>query len=140
MAANTQKGVKPKELEVLGIDEFIKANPEATLSEVVAGVAPNKVQITKSVAGGEGRNIEFDVTQPDIDPTTGKSPVDEQILMEKERLQNVLSELIELQWTCRGVVGDQTKYEVYENMIDQVGNLLKKNHQENNPVHKPLSH
>lgn len=60
--------------------------------------------------------------------------------MEKERLQNVLSELIELQWTCRGVVGDQTKYEVYENMIDQVGNLLKKNHQENNPVHKPLSH
>jgi hypothetical protein len=87
LAANTQKGVKPKELEVLGIDEFIKANPEATLSEVVAGVAPNKVQITKTVAGGEGRNIEFDVTQPDIDPTTGKSPVDEQILMEKERLQ-----------------------------------------------------
>ncbi len=59
LAANTQKGVKPKELEVLGIDEFIKANPEATLSEVVAGVAPNKVQITKTVAGGEGSFLEL---------------------------------------------------------------------------------
>ena len=56
--------------------------------------------------------------------------------MERERLQNVLSELIELQWTC--TCGQ--KYDVYENMIKQVGSLLKKNHQENNPVHKPLSH
>ncbi len=74
LAANTQKGVKPKELEVLGIDEFIKANPEATLSEVVAGVAPNKVQITKSVKKGENygqADIEFDVTEPELDPLDG---------------------------------------------------------------------
>ena len=71
MAANTQKGVKPKELEVLGIDEFIKANPEATLSEVVAGVAPNKVQITKTVAGGEGSFLEFTRTVPEEDPLDG---------------------------------------------------------------------
>jgi hypothetical protein len=74
LAANTQKGVKPKELEVLGIDEFIKANPEATLSEVVANVAPNKVQITKSVKRGEDygqADIEFDVTEPLEDPLDG---------------------------------------------------------------------
>ena len=70
LAANTQKGVKPKELEVLGIDEFIKANPEATLSEVVAGVAPNKVQITKTVnyEGLEPPTIDFEVSTPELDP------------------------------------------------------------------------
>jgi hypothetical protein len=71
LAANTQKGVKPKELEVLGIDEFIKANPQATLSEVVAGVAPNKVQITKTVAGGEGSYLELTRTVPEEDPLDG---------------------------------------------------------------------
>ena len=70
LAANTQKGVKPKELEVLGIDEFIEANPEATLSEVVAGVAPNKVQISKTVRyqRQERPTIDFDVTTPEFDP------------------------------------------------------------------------
>ena len=70
LAANTQKGVKPKELEVLGIDEFIKANPEATLSEVVAGVAPNKVQITKTVnyEGQKPPTIDFEVSTPEFDP------------------------------------------------------------------------
>ena len=73
LAANTQKGVKPKELEVLGIDEFIKANPEATLSEVVAGVAPNKVQITKTVnyQGTEPPTIDFEVSTPEFDPLDG---------------------------------------------------------------------
>jgi hypothetical protein len=73
LAANTQKGVKPKELEVLGIDEFIKANPEATLSEVVAGVAPNKVQITQSVnyQGLEEPTIDFEVSTPELDPLDG---------------------------------------------------------------------
>ena len=73
LAANTQKGVKPKELEVLGIDEFIEANPEATLSEVVAGVAPNKVQITKTVnyQGMEPPAIDFEVSTPEFDPLDG---------------------------------------------------------------------
>jgi hypothetical protein len=87
LAANTQKGVKPKELEVLGIDEFIKANPEATLSEVVAGVAPNKVQITKSVAGGEGSVLEFTRTVPEEDPLDGSLLYNSEL----EDIQNELS-------------------------------------------------
>ena len=61
--------------------------------------------------------------------------------MERERLSNVLNELIELQWTCKGMLNDKTsKREVYDDMIKQVSYLIEKNHQENNPVHKPLSH
>lgn len=60
--------------------------------------------------------------------------------MEKQRLSNLLSELIELQWTCKGMINGKKKYDVYEEMINQVSDLIKKNHQENNPVHKGLSH
>ena len=81
LAANTQKGVKPKELEVLGIDEFIKANPEATLSEVVAGVAPNKVQITKTVnyQGMEPPTIDFEVSTPELNPLDGSPLYESQL-------------------------------------------------------------
>ena len=66
------KNLKPKELEVLGIDEFIKANPKATLKETVEGISGNKVVVGKKVlGGGEGQKMDFDITEPTDDPLTG---------------------------------------------------------------------
>ena len=68
------KNLKPKELEVLGIDEFIKANPKATLRETVEGISGNKVVIGKrELGGGEGQVMDFDITTPSDDPLTGAS-------------------------------------------------------------------
>ena len=66
------KNLKPKELEVLGIDEFIKANPKATLRETVEGISGNKVVVGKKVLGGnEGQVMDFDITTPLEDPLDG---------------------------------------------------------------------
>ena len=66
------KNLKPKELEVLGIEEFIKANPKATLRETVEGISGNKVVVGKKVlGGGEGQKMDFDITEPIDDPLTG---------------------------------------------------------------------
>jgi hypothetical protein len=66
------KNLKPKELEVLGIDEFIKANPKATLRETVEGISGNKVVVGKKVlGGGEGQIMDFDITRPLEDPLDG---------------------------------------------------------------------
>ena len=86
--ANANKGVKPKELEYLGIDYFVATNPKATINEVVEGVSDNKVVVGRTVYGDEGSFLRFDVTEPKTDPTTGRPAVDEQILMEKSRLQS----------------------------------------------------
>ena len=68
------KNLKPKELEVLGIDEFIKANPKATLKETVEGISGNKVVVSKNVykeqAYGQS-GLDFNVTTPDTDPLDG---------------------------------------------------------------------
>ena len=45
--ASANKGVKPKELQYLGIDEFIEANPNASIDEVVRGVSDNQIKIRK---------------------------------------------------------------------------------------------
>jgi len=66
------KNLKPKELEVLGIEEFIKANPKATLKETVEGISGNKVVVGKKVlGGGEGQVMDFDITTPLEDPLDG---------------------------------------------------------------------
>jgi hypothetical protein len=71
------KNLKPKELEVLGIDEFIKANPKATLKETVEGISGNKVVVGKKVlGGGEGQVMDFQTTYPTEDPLDG-SPLHE---------------------------------------------------------------
>jgi len=70
--ANANKGVKPKELEFLGLDEFVEANPNATTREVVAGVHDNKVVVRKDIrGGGEGQVMDFDITTPLEDPLDG---------------------------------------------------------------------
>ena len=66
------KNLKPKELEVLGIDEFIKANPKATLRETVEGISGNKVVVGKKVLGGnEGQVMDFETSYPTEDPLDG---------------------------------------------------------------------
>jgi hypothetical protein len=74
LAANANKGVKPKELEYLGIDEFVAANPKATINQVVEGVGDNKVVVGKNVYKGDSygqAGIEFEVTTPELDPLDG---------------------------------------------------------------------
>ena len=71
------KNLKPKELEVLGIEDFIKANPKATLRETVEGISGNKVVIGKKVlGGGEGQVIDFESTYPLEDPISGEDLYD----------------------------------------------------------------
>jgi len=70
LSANANKGVKPKELEFLGVDEFIANNPNASVREVAEGVSQNKVEVDKNVYyhGGDAPEIDFDVTTPEFDP------------------------------------------------------------------------
>lgn len=74
--ANASKGVKPKELEFLGFDDYIAANPSANVREVVAGVSPGKVRVTKEVFGeSDGAPLlEFEVTTPEFDPLDPSFP------------------------------------------------------------------
>ena len=74
LSANANKGVKPKELEFLGVDEFIANNPNASVREVAEGVSQNKVEVGKNVYKGDAygsAELDFDVTQPTDDPLTG---------------------------------------------------------------------
>jgi len=65
------KNLKPKELEFLGIDEFIKDNPKATLRETVEGVSGNKVVVGKKILGGDSSDMNFETTYPLEDPLDG---------------------------------------------------------------------
>ena len=72
--ANANKGVKPKELEYLGVDDFVASNPKATVNEVVEGVSGNKVVVGKNTYRGSSygqANVEFEVTTPELDPLDG---------------------------------------------------------------------
>ena len=68
--ANANKGVKPKELEYLGIDEFVATNPKATINEVVEGVSDNKVVVGKNTYfhNADAPEIDFDISTPEFDP------------------------------------------------------------------------
>lgn len=70
--ANANKGVKPKEVEYLGIDEFIANNPNATVDEVIEGISENKISIQKSIyKEGDDAPMEFIESTPDTDPLDG---------------------------------------------------------------------
>ena len=55
--ASANKGVKPKEIQYLGIDEFIEANPNASIDEVVRGVSDNQIKIRKNVYEGDNSPV-----------------------------------------------------------------------------------
>jgi len=72
--ANANKGVKPKEVEYLGIDEFIANNPNATVDEVIDGISENKISIQKGIyKGGDDAPMEFIESTPDTDPLDGSN-------------------------------------------------------------------
>ena len=72
--ASANKGVKPKEIQYLGIDEFIEANPNASIDEVVRGVSDNQIKIRKNVYEGDNSPVlEFIESTPDRDPLDGSN-------------------------------------------------------------------
>ena len=72
--ASANKGVKPKEIQYLGIDEFIEANPNASIDEVVRGVSDNQIKIRKNVYEGDNSPVlEFIESTPDTDPLDGSN-------------------------------------------------------------------
>ena len=69
---NYKKGVKPQELEHLGLDEFIAQNPNATMREAIQHASDNKVLIQKRYRrGDEAPTIEFETSIPSTDPLDG---------------------------------------------------------------------
>jgi len=89
--ANANKGVKPKELEYLGFDDYLAANPTATVREAVQGVSGNKVKVTRTSAddaGDSGPLLEFDVQVSRSDPLDGSSPWDNDIENIKYDIEN----------------------------------------------------
>ena len=91
--ANANKGVKPKELEYLGFDDYLAANPTATVREAVQGVSGNKVKVTRTSAGDTSDNaaplLEFDVEDSVSDPLTGAAPWESNIEEIKYDLENM---------------------------------------------------
>ena len=69
LKANTDKGVKPKELELLDLDSYIMQNPNATVRDVAEYGSQNKVQlVTRVIASEDAPTIDFEVTTPEFDP------------------------------------------------------------------------
>ena len=70
LAGNTNKGVKPQEVEALGIAKFIEDNPDATTRQVIENASENKVRVvqTEYVQSGGRPVVEFEVSTPDRDP------------------------------------------------------------------------
>jgi len=71
--ANANKGVRPKELGFLGLDEFVAANPNATTREAVEGISGNRVRVRQNIRGGEGKALEFERTITETDPLDGSN-------------------------------------------------------------------
>lgn len=71
---NTTKGVKPKEVEILDLENYIKENPNQNVLDVVKGVKHNQVKVSQNVyAAGNRPTVRFDVSTPDTDPLDGSS-------------------------------------------------------------------
>ena len=80
---------KRKELEFLGAEDFIAANPKATVREVMAGISPNKVSITARVLA-EGQPVagDYNITTPDTDPLDGSNLWEHEIDRINDNLAN----------------------------------------------------
>jgi hypothetical protein len=72
----TRKNTKPQELEYLGLDDFIKNNPDATMDEAIQHASSNQVRINKDYrfADAERPSMEFTSEVSDADPLDGSSP------------------------------------------------------------------
>ena len=74
----TRKNTKPQELEYLGLDDFIKNNPNATMDEAIQHASSNQVRINKDYrfADEERPSMEFTSEISDADPLDGSTPWD----------------------------------------------------------------
>ena len=149
--ANANKGVKPKELEYLGIDEFVATNPKATINEVVEGVSDNKVVVGKNVYKGDSygqANIEFEVTTPEFDPLDSsirndeiyREMVTEDLDSYSEDLINTFNTMRFNLETTKGVPAAKTLDDVQKNAdklfsggFEDVTNQLAKEFYQTNP-------
>ena len=72
------KNAKPKELEHLGLDEFIKNNPNATMDDAIQHASENQVRINKDYrfADADRPSMGFTSEISDADPLDGSLPWD----------------------------------------------------------------
>jgi hypothetical protein len=68
LKASTNKGIKPDEVKELGIESYVKENPQATLSEVVEAVSPRQTKLTKAIKGTPSKDVEFETKIAEYDP------------------------------------------------------------------------
>ena len=66
----SRKHGKSQEVEFLGLDEFVDANPKATPLEVAEGISGNKVTVSKNIRRDRyvENPLKFERTIPDTDP------------------------------------------------------------------------
>ena len=66
------KNAKPKELEYLGINDYIARNPNATMDDVIKHASDNQVRINKHIIqDNQAPLLEFRTSTPDTDPLDG---------------------------------------------------------------------
>ena len=73
MKANADKGVKPKEMKFMGIEDYVAENPKATLREVIEGTSENKIEIGTQTKLEESGGSDFRFSNEDLyeDPLDG---------------------------------------------------------------------
>ena len=153
--ANASKGVKPKEVEYLGIDEFIANNPNATVDQVIEGISENKISIQKSIYKSDDATsrLDFIESNPNTDPLDGSNfwqhrtdeilddlerPVPDSRGMIKEsdfvaqdRARQELLDHYNQEW--RPKVNKKEWHEVPETMHEEIADSLAKQEYRNNP-------
>jgi len=153
--ANANKGVKPKEVEYLGIDEFIANNPNATVDQVIEGISENKISIQKSIYKSDDATsrLDFIESNPNTDPLDGSNfwqhrtdeilddlerPVPDSRGMIKEsdfvaqdRARQELLDHYNQEW--RPKVNKKEWHEVPETMHEEIADSLAKQEYRDNP-------
>jgi hypothetical protein len=78
--ANANKGIKPKEVQVLDLENYIKANPDQKVKDVVQGVSNKQIRVSKEIYGDRGApEIDFELDTPEFDPLNGSRLYDPQL-------------------------------------------------------------
>ena len=135
--ASANKGVKPKELQYLGIDEFIEANPNASIDEVVRGVSDNQIKIRKNVYSGDDSPVlEFLESTPDTDPFDGSNfwqyRTDDFLYDIKRGDSEIQKELLD-HYNEAWDVNKKSWDEVPETMHEEIADSLAKQEYRENP-------
>ena len=131
------KGVKPKELPYLRIDQFIKDNPNATLPEVIEHASDNQIEIGKNTyrdIGEPGSDFYFDVNQAMNDPLSGEPAYQhliDDITYDVENMEGVYLDDLVRDYTTRLTYDELSKYGRYgdEFTFDDMVNRINKSNE-----------